>query len=405
MFALALKNLLHYKGRTIVTFALTFLSSLLFIVYVAFMDGSHEHMLKSALDVYNNALHVYKKGYRDEGGYDYLIEDVNAVDAEVARTEGIKAYAPRLESFALLSTEKESAGAMVVGIEPEKERALSMAAASLHEGRYLEADDTDAIYLGIELAHRLKVKPGDTVALIGTATDYSFAADNFKVVGAFKTGLYEFDSSSAFVNKPYYDTLMVSRNMASYIVASVDDLDRLDGVVSELQGGLPADLEAVPWTTLMHAQVEAMEVDSVFGYISMGVFFVVIFFVIMIFSFLNIVGRTREIGMLRAIGLSPRDVTGLLMLEMLLLATGAVGLSMLIGAPIAWYFELHPIVIQGIAEAYKEYGIVNDQIPMRFDGLTILWNGGVVFALNILAVLYPIAVVNRHTPVEAMHHV
>ena len=54
MIGLALKNILHYKGRTIVTFSLTFLSSLLFIVYVAFMDGSHEHMLRSALDVYDN---------------------------------------------------------------------------------------------------------------------------------------------------------------------------------------------------------------------------------------------------------------------------------------------------------------------------------------------------------------
>lgn len=405
MFSLALKNLLHYKGRTVVTFALTFLSSLLFIVYVAFMDGWHEHMLKSSLDVYNNALHVYKKGYREEGGYDYLIENVKSVDAVLRATPGIKAYAPRLESFALLSTEKDSAGAMVVGIEAEKERLLSKAAASLHEGRYLEDNDTDAIYLGVELAHRLKVKPGDVVALIGTATDYSFAADNFKVVGTFKTGLFEFDASLAFVNKAYDDTLMMSANMASYVVASVDDLDRLDGVVSDLRKRLASDLEAVPWSTLMHAQVEAMGVDSVFGYISMGVFFVVIFFVIMIFSFLNIVGRTRELGMLRAIGLSPRDVTKLLMLEMLLLATGAVALSIAVGAPIAWYYELHPIVIQGIAEAYKEYGIVNDQIPMRFNVFTILWNGGVVFALNVLAVIYPIAVANRNTPIEAMQHV
>lgn len=405
MFSLAFRNLLHYKGRTIVTFALTFLSSLLFIVYVAFMDGSHEHMLKSALDVYSNALHVDKKGYRTEGGYDYLIEDVKSVEAKVAATAGIEAYAPRLESFALLSTDKDSAGAMVVGIDPERERRLSKMAASLHKGRYLEPNDTNALYMGDALAHRLKVEPGDIVALIGTATDYSFAADNLKVVGTFKTGLFEFDASAAFVNKPYFDTLMISKNMASYIVASVDDLNALDGVVSNLQKRLVSGDEAVPWTTLMHAQVEAMEVDSVFGYISMGVFFIVIFFVIMIFSFLNIVGRTREIGMLRAIGLSPGDVTKLLMLEILLLAGSAVALSVAVGAPIAWYYELHPIVIEGIAKAYKEYGIVNDQIPMQFDWFTILWNAGVVFALNILAVLYPIAVVNRHTPVEAMHHV
>ncbi|UFS62390.1 FtsX-like permease family protein [Sulfurimonas sp. HSL-3221] len=405
MFGLALKNILHYKGRTVVTFALTFFSSLLFIVYVALMDGSHAHMLKSALDIYENALHIYKKGYREEGGYDYLLTDVSAEEALLARTAGIAAYAPRLESFALLSTPRDSVGAMVVGINPGGERRLSKMAEARREGRYLEDNDTNALYIGSELAVRLKVGVGDTVALIGTATDDSFAAENFRIVGIFKTGLFEFDASSAFVNKAYYDTLMLSGDMASYIVASVDDLTALPQTVNAVQAGLAEGLEAVPWTVLMHAQVEAMEVDSVFGYISMGVFFVVIFFVIMIFSFLNIVGRTRELGMLRAIGLSPRNVSALLLLEMLLIALAAVGLSVAVGAPIAWYFELHPMVIEGIAEAYRDYGIVDDQIPMRFDWSTIGWNAGVVFALNMLAVLYPIAVVKRYTPVEAMHHV
>ncbi len=405
MFGLALKNILHYKGRTVVTFLLTFSSSLLFIVYVAFMDGSHAHMLKSSLDVYENALHVYKKGYREEGGYDYLLEDVAMVEKILSTTPGIKAFSPRLESYALLSTPLDSVGAMVVGIDPDREKGLSKAMEALASGRYLEENDTNAIYLGAELANRLKVKAGDTVALIGTATDYSFAADNFRVVGTFRTGLFEFDASSAFVNKGYYDTLMVSRNMASYVVASVDNLDNLKQIVAALRSKLPPTLEAVPWTTLMHAQVEAMEVDSVFGYISMGVFFVVIFFVIMIFSFLNIVGRTRELGMLRAIGLSPAGVTKLLLAEMLLIAVSAVGFSIAVGAPIAYYFELHPIIIEGIAEAYKDYGIVDDQIPMRFDWFTILWNAGVVFVLNVFAVIYPIIVINRQSPMEAMRHV
>ena len=405
MFALALKNILHYKGRTVVTFALTFASSLLFIVYVAFMDGSHAHMLKSTLDIYENALHVYEKGYREEGGYDYLIADISPVESVLARERNVEAFAPRLESYALLSTPRDSVGTMVVGVEPEREKLLSKIAEAKSAGRYLEANDTNAIYIGAELANRLKVKPGDVIALIGTATDYSFAADNFRIVGTFRTGLFEFDASSAFVNKRYYDTLMVSKNMASYIVASVKDLDALTQTDTALRSALPPALEVVPWTELMHAQVEAMEVDSVFGYISMGVFFVVIFFVIMIFSFLNIVGRTRELGMLRAIGLSPSGVTGLLLTEMLLIATAAVGLSVAVGAPIAWYYQLHPIIIEGIAEAYKDYGIVDDQIPMRFDLFTIAWNAGVVYALNMLAVIYPIVVINRQTPVEAMRHV
>ena len=405
MWHLAWRNIRHYRGRTIVTFLLTFFSALLFIVYVAFMDGSHAHSLKSALGVYNGAMQIFHKGYRDEGGYDYLIEEVQSVETILAHTDGIRAYAPRLESYALLSTPGDSAGAMVTGIDPERERQLSKAAESLREGRYLNAEDTQAIYLGQGLAQRLKVGVGDEVALVGSATDYSFAADTFTVVGLFKTGLFSFDAQSAFVNKHYFDTVMLSEGMASYVVVALEELDDLGSVTAAVRARLPETLEAVPWTTLMKAQVQAMEVDSVFGYISMGVFFIVIFFVIMIFSFLNVMGRTRELGMLRAIGLSPGDVTRLLYLEALLIAVAATLPAILIGAPIAWHYALHPIVIEGIAEAYKEYGIVNDQIPMRFDPPTILWNAAVVFGLNLLAVIYPIRLVNRQSPMEAMRHV
>ncbi len=402
---LALKNILHYRGRTIVTFLLSFLSALLFIAYVALMDGSHEHSLRTALGVYNSALHVYERGYREQGGYDYLIEDVQSVESLLKRVAGIRAYAPRLETYVLLSMPSDSAGAMVVGIDPARERRISSIASALKQGRYLSEDDTNAIYMGEELALRLSCRVGDTVALIGTATDGSFAAENFKVVGLFRTGLFQFDSVAAFVNKPFFDTVMLSRDMASYIVVSVDDLDHMDRVKSCIERLLPGDLEVVPWTTLMHAQVQAMEVDSVFGYISMAVFFVVIFFVIMIFSFLNISGRTRELGMLRAIGLGPWDIFRLLYIEVLIIAVPAVSLAILTGVPVTWYFEVHPIVIKGIAETYRQYGIISDQLPMRCDLVTILWNGGVVFVINLLAVIYPVMLVNRLSPVEAMRHV
>ncbi len=402
---LALKHILHYKGRTVVTFLLSFASALLFIVYVALMDGSHEHSLETALGVYNSALHIYQRGYREEGGYDYLMEDVSGVEALLKDVQGIRAFAPRLESYALLSSPSDSVGAMVVGIDPERERLLSSLASSLKKGRYLEAGDTDAIYMGRELALRLGCSVGDTVAFIGNAVDGSFAAENFHVTGLFRTGLFDFDSVAAFVNKPFFDSVMLSTNMATYVVVSVSDLHELESVQAHIQAQLPDTLEAVPWTTLMHAQVQAMEVDSVFGYISMAVFFVVIFFVIMIFGFLNITGRTRELGMLRALGFSPRDVTVLLYMEVLIIAIGATLLAVLLGIPITWYFEVHPIVIKGIAETYRDYGIVSDQLPMRCDLPTILWNAGVVLVLNVLAVIYPVRLVNRLSPVEAMRHV
>jgi len=405
MFSLAIKNILHYKGRSVTTFVLSFFSALLFIVYVALMDGSHESMLENSLSVYSGPAQVMQKGYRDEKSYDYLLTDVAKVKKRVARVMGVTVVAARLESFALLSTESESVGAMIVGIEPEEEVKVSRLKVALKEGRYLESGDTNALYIGEDLAKRLKAKVGDSLALIGTATDYSFAADNFEVAGIFKTGLFEFDASSAFVAKAYFDGLMFSEDMASYLVVGVEDLDKVESVVSQINAELDHENESVSWRILMSDLVQAMEVDSIFGYVSLALFLIVIFFVVMIYGFINITVRTREIGLLRAVGMRPFQVTGMLLLETVILAVTSVMIATLIGGYIAYYFEIHPIVIEGIAETYKDYGYVSDEIPTRFDLFTIGWNAVLVFVLNIVAIAYPIYYINQYTPMEAIRHV
>ena len=75
------------------------------------------------------------------------------------------------------------------------------------------------------------------------------------------------------------------------------------------------------------------------------------------------------------------------------------------GAYLSFYLEIHPITIEGIAETYKQYGIMTDEIPTRFDLFTIVWNSAVVLTLNFLALLYPIYYLRQFTPTEAMHHV
>ena len=405
LFSLAFKNILKSKGRSIITLLLSMLTTTLFIIYVAFMDGSHHQFIKSSVEIYTGYAHVNLKGYRDESDYENRIEEANLVDAILKNDKSVKEYAPRFETYALLSSDEKSVGSMIVGILPSAERALSKLPSSLIRGEYLSDSDTNAIYMGSDLAKRLKVDVGSEIAMVGSSIDYSIAADLFTVKGIFKTGLFEFDSQSAFVNKTYLDTVMLSHNMVSYFTLNFHDNDPIDRATAALQGSLPSAYEAVNWKILLSALVQAMLVDSIFGYISISIFFVVIFFVIMIFSYVNIYTRAREIGLLRALGLTSKNIFGMLFTEILLLATLSMVMGTLIGASVAYYYELHPIVISGMAETYKEYGVVSDEIPMHFDLFTIAWNALTIFMLNIAAIIYPISKINRLTAMEAMRYV
>ena len=405
MFTLALKNILYYKGRSVTTFVLTFISALLFIVYVAMMDGSHNSMLQNALKVYTGAIEIYKKGYRDIGGNEYLITDVKAIQAKLDHIDGIATYTSRFETYGLLSFGEQSAAAMVAGIDPEKEREMSELASALVEGEFLSNNSGNCLYAGADLAKKLMAEVGDEISFIGAASDNSFAADIFRLCGIFKTGSFEFDASASFVTRNYFDDLMYSHNKASYITIKLDDLDKVDQINSAISSRIDGDYESLSWRVLMKPMVEAMEVDSVFGYISMSLFFVVIFFVIMIFGFINVSSRVREFGTLRCIGLSHANIRTLLFYEIFILSSAAIVLATPVGGAIAYYFSIHPVIIEGISETYKEYGIVSDEMPFSFDIFTIAWNVTVVYILNFLSIVYPVTYINAFSPVEATHHV
>ena len=406
MFALAVKNILFYKSRSITTFILIFISTLFFIVYVSMMDGAHNAILQNALKVYTGALEIYKRGYREKGGNEYLIRDVKKIEDVLKNIKGINAYSARYETYGLLASKEYSKAVVMIGIDPQKEQRISSLKEALRAGKYLDEESRNCLYMGSNLAKSLHIKLHDEVSFIGSASDDSFVADIFKLCGEFTTGDYEFDSSAAFASRHYLDKLMLSENMASYIAVRVDKLSEVQKVQKKIEKQIERDkYEVLSWKTLMKSMVEAMKVDSIFGYISISLFFVVIFFVIMIFGFINVTARLHDFGVLRCIGVSRSEIRTLLFWEIFLLATAAIILATPLGAFVAYYYSVHPIVIEGISQTYKEYGIVSDTINFSFDPLTIAWNVGVVYLLGFLSIVYPVYYINRFTPLEASLHV
>lgn len=403
MFKLAIKNIFYYKGRSITTFLLTFFSATLFIIFVSFMHGSHKTMLHNALKVYTGTIQIYQKDYRDEGGYDYLIFDNQKVFNSLEKIKGIKSYTSRVETFGIASSKNNSSAIMLTGVDFKKEAKISELKNALKTGKY--NTKSNCLYMGEDLAKKLNISLDDELSFVGSAIDYSFAADIFKLCGTFKTGMYEFDNSSAFLNREYFDGLFYSQNASSYIVINVNDLDKNNYIASQISKSIGKDLKVYTWQDLMKSMVELVKVDSIFGYISMALFFMVIFFVILIYGFINISSRVKEFGVLKSIGLRDIDIDKILIYEILILTLSAIVIAICLGGSIAYYFEINPIVIEGISDMYKDYGIISDTVPTDFDIFTIFWNVSLIFSLNILSLIYPIYYVRTFTPVEAMRHV
>ena len=402
---LAYRNIIAYKKRSIITLLLTTVTTALLVFATAWMEGSHSTILSNAVEIYPGYIQITNKDFRDNPSFDNLIFDAQAVRDKLAAQQGIAAFGARFESFVLYSVGEKAVGGMLTAIEPEKEAHLSRLADSLVKGEYLQAGDGNQVYIGKELARRLKVDVGDIVTFVGSGADYSFAADNLQIKGIFQTGLFEFDSAAAFLAKGYFDQIMASDNYATHFIVLPEQTEQAEQLAASIAAKLGPDYETASWNHIMAALVKAMELDSVFGYITLGIIFTVIFFVIMIYTFLAVFARICELGILRAIGTRPGEILAMLLLESCLLALVSVLLGGLIGGGFALYYELNPIVFTSFEEQFKQYGMASSAMPTAFVPLTILRDMLIIFVLSVLSTLYPILKANRMQPVEAMHHV
>jgi len=402
---LALRNITAHKKSSSVTALLIAIMTALLVFSSAWMDGSHNTMIQNAVEIYPGYIQITGKEFRSNPSYDHLIFDAATIEHELVENNDIAWFGSRFESFVLFAGEDKAVGGMLTGIDPEKEVHLSRLSASLKRGEYLDAGDTNQIYIGYELARRLKLDVGHEVAFIGSGADYSFAAEKLKVKGIFQTGLFDFDASTAFVANDYFDQIMAAENYATHFIVLPKQPGQVEELASNITASLGLKYQVASWNQIMAGLVKAMKLDSVFGYITLGIIFIVIFFVVMIYTFLAVFARIREIGILRAIGTTPKQILTLLLLESSLLALISVLVGGMIGGSFAYYFHYHPIVFAGMEEQFKQYGLAVSAMPTAFMPLVILRDMVVVFVLSVLSTLYPILKINRFRPVEAIHHV
>ncbi len=405
LYKLALRNITAGKKRSSVTILLISITTGLLVFASAWMDGSHQTMIQNAVEIYPGYIQITEKDFRATPSFDHLIFDAASINAKLKQNNDIDVFGARFESFVLFSGAEKAVGGMLTGIEPDKERLLSRVASSLQEGEYLQTGDTNQVFMGNELARRLQLKVGDEIAFVGSGADYSFAADNLQVKGIFQTGLFDFDANSAFITMGYFEQIMAADNYATHFIVLPKRPEQADQLAAAIGKTIGAEYQSASWSQTMAGLLKAMKLDSVFGYITLAIIFTVIFFVIMIYTLLAVFARIREIGVLRAIGTTPRQVLTMLLLESSFLALISVLIGSLLGGAFAWYFEVNPIVISGYEEQFKQYGLAASTMPTAFMPMVILRDMVVMFVLSLLSTLYPILKVNRMRPVEAIHHV
>jgi putative ABC transport system permease protein len=401
LFSLAWKNLWRNKTRTSITMAAVFFAVILSVFTSSLKDGIFDNLVKNVVSFYTGYIQVHNKGYWDEQVLDNSMTFNEGINQQLLNTENVTGATPRLETFALIATDKNTKGCMVVGIDPEKENLVTSLKAKIIKGSYLESSDNEVL-LSEGLADRLKAGIQDTIYLIGQGYHGATAAGGFRVKGLVKFGSPELNNQTMYLSLPSAAGLFSAEGLATSTVISLKNPKVLNRTVNAIQGNLGNEYEVLSWETILPDVKQHIESDSKSMKYIQGILYMLVSFGIFGTLLMMMVERKFELGMLVAIGMKKSTLSLIIIIESVLTVLGGCLLGLLVSIPVVYYFNIKPLMLGGeIADIYQKFGF-EAVFPTSTSPHNFYYQGITVLIIGLILSLYPVYKIFTIDPTKSM---
>lgn len=366
--------------------------------------GTLEHMIDNVVKFYSGHIQIHNENYWDEKVIDNsLTYDQNFLDSLEAVPNTVSVV-PRIESFALSAFKTKTKGTMVLGIDPEKEVGIIDVKGKLSEGRYINADEK-SVLLGTGLAKYLGLSIGDSVVLISQGYHGASAVGLYPVVGLAKFPNPEQNNQIVCMPLKEAQWFYGLENKVSSIALLMDSQDDVK-VAKNTIAAIAQDRHAKPmdWEEMMPELVQTVNMKVENGKIMIMVLYIVIGFGMFGTFLMMTAERTYEFGTSIAIGMKRRWLQLTIFLEILMMSFMGVliGVALSLGTIVYLYFN--PIKLGSkMADMYESYG-VEPVIEFSMQSDIFIWQAWAIFIIGFVLSFYPIIVLKKIKPVEAMRN-
>jgi ABC-type lipoprotein release transport system permease subunit len=247
---------------------------------------------------------------------------------------------------------------------------------------------------------------GDELTVLGQGRDGSIAATVVQVKGIFSSGIDEFDRSTLQIPLATFQDIFTMDDAVHEVVVIAKSLSDVSKIKSKIQAGLVGinsrkSLKTLDWQDLMPGLRQAIEMDLVSGLIFYGLLIIVVAFSILNTFLMAIFERTKEFGVMMAIGTTPRRLTKVLLVESMAMTLIGIIAGIILGIVVTYYFQVHGIDFSGGSELLSQFGITGRMYP-KLSFLSVSIGPFMVLFFTFFAALYPALKVRRLRPVEAM---
>lgn len=399
LFRLAWRNLWRNYRRTIIMLAAITLGVWAMLFMTAVMRGMVDDMVQTAVRSLPGHVQIHHPEYRDDPSIANSMPPPDQMLLDALAQAGVVAWAGRVRVPAVITSERDTRGTTLVGIDPEAETGLSFVSDDIVEGRFLGSPDDKGLVVGRKMIDDLETRLGRRVVVMSQDPDNEIVDRGFRIVGVYEANLENLEEAFVFTGRRYAQSMLNMDESISEIAVlgksyrDVSDLSHL----KQLEGSAR---EVLPWYEL-DAYLGTM-LSTMDGFVLV---WIIVVFLTLSFGLVNtlvmaVFERIREIGLMQALGMRPSMILIQVLLEtFLLLAVGLAAGNLLAVVSVAALSD--GIDLSIVSEAMQWMGVADVLYP-ALEIRDLVTTNVVVIVLGLLAGLSPAWRASRYQPVEAL---
>lgn len=337
---------------------------------IGLVYGTYGKVINTFTKGHAGHMQIHAKSFLERPSLFKNFRDTDELDQTLANDKRIIGFSPRVMSSVLISSGEKTTGGRLIGINPETEAKTTTIHQKVSEGAFLQNETTNNIVLGHALAKILDAKVGTSLVLMTQGADGSMSNDSFMLVGILSEESDSMEGRNAYVEIQVARDFLVLGSRTHEYVVSFSNYDEAYEISDEYQAKFK-DLEVSPWQEIESEFYKAMKADQTGIWINLGILIFIVSIGVLNTVLMTILERTREFGILKAIGTRPKDIFIMVVLETAVLSLVSVFIGVFIASFINYRLSLigipypMPIEIGGMAlhHLYSELNFFNLWVP------------------------------------------
>lgn len=405
------KNIWRNKRRTTIT-ALAIAMGVMFLVSIHnYYDGFHEQIIGNVIRYHSGHLILSAKDYPENGTPNLYLEATKKFEDWLNREPEIESWSKRVLIQGLVSTAHGSANVMFMGVDPEKEKKVTAYAGNLKKGEFLTDTARKGIVIGKKLADLLHADVGMKIVALTQGVDGSIGNELFRVEGIFETQS-EADKNLAFVPiegaRGLASMQPDAAHQFSILLKSDDSLDKVKAQYESLfptnANSAPKEPKLFTWKEVQKHITGMIELDRAFNRLLMLIILGVAALGIANSVLMSILERTREFGVMLAIGTYRREVVLMVIVETLLLCVVGVAVGNLLALLLTSYFGYTGFDLRWLSPNGLQIdgAIIQSVSYPKMHWINSLRVTLSVLGLSLLVSVVPTRILSKLTPVKAL---